>query len=104
MLPDSDQVKQVKINEATITLRKDGIVHVLFHKGVTLDLSLQMLMLTIYNEITGRKKHPFMFEALHGVKVTKEAKENAIRIESEAPGNAYAVVANNLMYGVIANF
>ena len=96
--------KQVKINEATITLGEDGVVHVLFHKNVTLDLNLQMLLLNIYNEITERKKHPFLFEALKGVKVTKEAKENAVRIESEAPGSAYAIVADSLAYQVIANF
>lgn len=97
-------IKQFKINEATVTLRTDGIVHVLFHKNTVLDLPLQMLLLNIYQEITGRKKHPFLFEAFEGVKVTKEAKENAIRIEDEAPGLAYAVVAPSLAYQLIANF
>ncbi|MES2680069.1 MAG: hypothetical protein V4635_09305 [Bacteroidota bacterium] len=97
-------LKQVKINEATITLGNDGIVHVLFHKNVVLDLKLQMLLLNIYNDITARKRHPFLFEALRGVKVTREAKENAIRIESEAPGSAYAIIADSLAYQLIANF
>jgi hypothetical protein len=97
-------LKQVKIDEATVTLRKDGIVHVLFHKNVTLDLKLQMLLLNIYNEVTGQKKHPFIFEAFEGVTVTKEARENALRIESEAPGSAYAVVADSVAYRLLANF
>jgi hypothetical protein len=105
MLPEQDEgLKQTRINEATVTLRKDGIVHVLFHRNVILDVALQMLLLNIYNEITGGKKHPFLFEALRGVKVTREAKENAVRIESEAPGSAYAIVADSLGYQLVANF
>ncbi len=97
-------LKQIKINEATVTLGLDGIVYVLFHKNVTLDLKLQMLLLNIYNDITSGRKHPFLFEALEGVKITREAKENAVRIESEAPGSAYAIVADSTAYQLIANF
>ncbi|MGZ3882768.1 MAG: DUF7793 family protein [Bacteroidia bacterium] len=97
-------LRQVKIDEATITLRRDGIVHVLFNKGVTLDLKLQMLLLNIYNEITNRKKHPFIFEAFDGVHVTREARDNAVRIEPESPGSAYAVVAASAAYRLSANF
>jgi len=104
-MPDNIEIiKQVKINEATVTLRSDGIVHVMFHKKIVLDVALQMLMITIYNEITERKKHPFLYEALPGVKVTKEARDNAMRIETEAPGNAYAVVAKTIGYRIVANF
>ncbi|MBA3666035.1 MAG: hypothetical protein H0W61_17800 [Bacteroidetes bacterium] len=101
---EDNVLKQVKINEATVTLRRDGIVHVLFHKNITLGLGLQMLLLNIYNEITERKKHPFIFEAFEGVRVTREAKNNAIRIEDDAPGCAYAVVAKSLAYKIIAGF
>jgi hypothetical protein len=104
MVEENTTLEEVKINEATVTLRKDGIVRVLFHKNVTLDLKLQMLLLTIYNDITKRKKHPFLFEAFEGVHVTREARDNAIRIESEAPGSAYAVMANSIPYRLLANF
>jgi hypothetical protein len=104
MIVSAPHQKQIRINEATVTLRNDGIVHVLFHNNVVLDLPLQMLLLNIYNEITERRKHPFLFEALSGIKVTREAKENAIRIEADAPGSAYAVLAPTLAYQVVANF
>jgi hypothetical protein len=97
-------IKEIKINEATVSLRDDGIVDVLFNRNVILDVPLQMLLLNIYQEITERKKHPFLFEAFEGVKVTREAKLNALRIEDEAPGSAYAVVASNIGYYIIANF
>ena len=79
-------------------------MYVFFQRKVILDVALQMLMLNIYNQITEGKKHPFLFEAEKGVKVTREAKENALRIESESPGSAYAVVASSFIYQKIANF
>jgi hypothetical protein len=97
-------LKEIKINEATVALREDGIVQVTFNRNVTVDVPLQMLLLNLYNEITEKKKHPFLYEAFSGAKVTKEAKENAIRIESLGPGNAYAVVADSIAYQLIANF
>lgn len=97
-------IKETKINEATVSLRSDRIVRVLFHKNTVLDVELQMLLLNIYLEITGKEKHPFLFEAFEGVKVTREAKENAIRIQDEAPGSAYAVVVSNVAYYLIASF
>ena len=103
-MTEDNVIKKVKINEATITLGKDGIVRVLFHKNVVLDLPLQMLLLTIYNEITEKKKYPFLFEAFDGVTVTSEARNNAIRIEEDVPGIAYAVVASSWAYKVLANF
>ncbi|MGZ3921238.1 MAG: DUF7793 family protein, partial [Bacteroidia bacterium] len=103
-MTEDNVIKKVRINEATVTLSKDGIVRVLFHKNTELDVPLQMLLLAIYNEITEKKKHPFLFEAFEGVYVTKEARSNAIRIEDEAPGCAYAVVAKSWTYKIIANF
>jgi len=97
-------IRQEKIDEATITLKSDGIIYVLFHEDITLDVKLQMLMLNLYKQIAQDKKYPFIFEALEGVTVTKEARDNAIRIESESPGIAFAVVADSLPYRLIANF
>lgn len=97
-------LKEVKINEATVTLKSDGILYVLFHKNILLDVALQMLLLNIYKQVTDDREHPFLFEAFEGVKVTKEAKENAIRIEDEAPGSAYAVVAKSTAYKLLREF
>lgn len=101
---DNGIAREIRINEATVALRNDGIVQVTFNKNITIDVPLQMLLLNIYNEITEKKKHPFLFEALMGSKVTKEARENAIRIEMMGPGKAYAIVADSIAYQIIANF
>ena len=97
-------VKEIHVPEADILMRADGIVHVLYKKNVTLDIELQMKMFHLFKELTGNVKHPFVFSALEGVVVTKEARDNAIVIEDESPVSAVAVIADNLAYRLIANF
>ena len=97
-------IKEIKIPEATVSLREDGIVHVYYQKNTFLNVELQMRILEIFNEITGKKKMLFIFEAGEGVIITKGARENAILIEDISPVLASAVVAPNLAYRLIANF
>jgi hypothetical protein len=102
--PEIKIIREIKIPEATISLREDGIVHVYYNKNTFLNVELQMRMLEHFNEITQKKKMLFLFEAGEGIEVTKGAKENAIIIESISPVLASAVVAPNLAYRMIANF
>jgi hypothetical protein len=97
-------VKEISLNEASLRLRKDGIVHVIFNKDVTLDVDLQMKLFHLYHELTHGKKMPFVFSAFDGITVTKEARDNAIKIEDDAPVSAVAVIADSLAYRLIANF
>ena len=97
-------IKEIKIEEATVKLRSDGIVHVYYHKNTLLDVKLQKKMLVIFNEITGIKKSSFIFEADEGLVLTKEARDNAITMEDKTPVIATAVVADNLAYRIVANF
>lgn len=96
--------KKIETDEMLIQLRSDGIVHVMFKENITLDVALQMKMIKLYNEICEGKKHPFLFSALPGVTITKEARENATKIEHLAPVSRSAVIANSLPYRLIANF
>jgi hypothetical protein len=97
-------VKEIKIPEATVSLREDGIVYVHYNKNTLLDVKLQKRMLEVFNEITGKKKSHFIFDAAEGLILTKEARDNAIVMEDQTPVLATAVVANNLGYRIIANF
>lgn len=49
-------------------------------------------------------KTPFIFEAGNDVSVTKEARENAIKLEERSPMGACAVIVSNTAYVLIANF
>ena len=97
-------VREIRIPEATVTLREDKIVHVYYYKNVVVDVELQMRILEVFNEITGKKKMNFIFDADDGVIVTPEARDNAIAMEGQTPVLATAVVAKNLAHRLIANF
>lgn len=103
-MSDVGVVELREIEEATITLRSDGIVHVRFNEGVEIVPELQDRLMTIYLDICRGNERPFMFSAFEYVTVTKEARHNAIVLEVIYPGNATAVVAHNMAYRLIANF
>jgi hypothetical protein len=94
----------IETQEATITLREDGIVHVHFNEGVEVTVQVQGKMYDIYNEICGNDHKPFLFTADEYVSVTKEARDNAIIMEAMYPGIATAVIAPSAAYKLLANF
>ncbi len=94
----------VEIEEAIVSLREDGIVHVHFKKYVEITVELQGRMYDIYNEICGNGHKPFLFTADEFFSITKEARDNAIIMEGLYPGSASAVLATSLAYKLVANF
>lgn len=97
-------IKQIKIPEATVSLWENGIVHVYYTDNLVLDIPVQLKMADVFNEITNHKKSHFIFEAGENVVVTKEARDNALKLEDSTPILASAVIAHNLGYRMIANF
>lgn len=106
MITDSNikTIRQIKFPEATLSLREDGIVHVFYHDDTVLDIPLQLKMAEAFNEIAGGKPSLFIFEAGENVQITKEARNNALKLEDSTPILASAVIAHNLAYRMIANF
>ena len=97
-------IKEIKFSEATLSLREDGIIHVFYHDNTILDIPLQLRMADAFNSIADNKKSYFIFEAGENVVVTKEARDNALKLEDVTPILASAVIAHNLAYRIIANF
>lgn len=97
-------IKEIKLPEATLSLREDGILHVFYHNDTILDIPLQLRMADAFNTITDNKKTYFIFEAGENVVVTKEARDNALKLEDVTPILSSAVIAHNLAYRIIANF
>ncbi len=97
-------IKQIKVPEATLSLRDDGIVHVFYHDNTILDVPLQLRMVDAFNNIANGKKSLFIFQAGENVIVTKEARDNALKLEAITPILSSAVIAHNLAYRFIANF
>lgn len=96
--------RKIETEKVLIQLRSDGIVHVTFKENCTIDVEMQMETLKLYTEICEGKKSKFLFTAEGGVTITKEARENATKIEGLSPVGKSAVVADSLPYRIIANF
>jgi hypothetical protein len=101
---DNKVVDTIETPEVIVRLRGDGIVHATFKKDAVFDIAMQLKMLEINTKITGGKKSYFIYDAEENVTITKEARDNATKIEHLAPVKGSVVVANNLAYRIIANF
>lgn len=97
-------VRSIRLEEALIELIDDDYVQVMFFDNIVLDLDLQLRLLESYIAICEGKKYPFLFAAMENVTITKEARDNAIKLEDKAPATKTAVIANSLPYRMIANF
>ncbi|PBQ30710.1 hypothetical protein CNR22_02615 [Sphingobacteriaceae bacterium] len=104
LTPNITFLKVIEIPEANIVLRSDDIIHVDYNKDVTLDVELQIRMRAIFDKLADGKKKLFIFSAAEGFTLTKEARNNSDIMNGDSPIAAYAVVANNLAYKLIANF
>ena len=97
-------IRKFDFSAAIVGLRRDGIVHVYFKPGTEITVTLQEKMLVIYHEVADGVKRPFIFEAAEHCSITKEAKNNALEIESQTPCRMSAVFVTNIAYRVIAEF
>ncbi len=97
-------IKELDLPEVNIQTKSNGIVYLLFKDDCTLDIDLQMRLLDHYHEITEGKLMPFIVMAAENVTITKEARDNAVKIEDISMIGASAVIVTSLPYKLIANF
>ena len=97
-------IKELDFPEVNLQLKSNGIVYVFFKDNCSLDIPLQMRLLDYYRNITDNRLMPFMFFAGEDVTISKEARDNAIKIEDQSMIGATAMVVNNLAYKLICNF
>lgn len=97
-------IRQIELTEATLSLREDGIVLVFYNDNTVIDIPVQLKMADAFNQIANGIPSLFIFTAGEGVTITKEARDNALKLEDSTPIKASAVVADNLAYRIIANF
>lgn len=95
---------RIETERSVVGIRKDGIVHVYFKPGSVIDARFQQIMLEIYQEITQGVPSPFIFEGILNVRLTKEARKNALQLEGIAPMKLSAVFVKNRIQQIIANF
>ncbi|MBA4241094.1 MAG: hypothetical protein C0448_10225 [Sphingobacteriaceae bacterium] len=97
-------VKELDFPEVNLQLKSNDIVYVTFKDNCNLDIPLQMRLLDYYYDITDGKLMHFMFFAAENVSLSKEARDNAVKIEDQSMLGATAVVVDTLAYKLIANF
>jgi len=97
-------IKEFDFPEVNIQRKSNDIVYVTFKDDCNLDIDLQMRLLNHYNDITENKLMLFVFMAAENVSITKEARDNAVKIEDISMIGASAVIATSLPYKLIANF
>jgi hypothetical protein len=97
-------VKELDFEDVNIQRKSNDIVYVTFKDDCNLDIPLQMRLLDYYRDITGGKLMHFMFFAAENVSLSKEARDNAVKIEDQSMLGATAVVVDTLAYKLIANF
>jgi hypothetical protein len=99
-----DLIKTIELEEAILGLRHDGIYHVYYKANTIIDVPLQEKLRGVLKEMTQNKKSLFLFEAGDYCSVTKEARDNAIKTETDFPSSATVVLVQNLAYKMIADF
>jgi hypothetical protein len=94
-------IKELDLPEVNIQTKSNGIVYLLFKDDCTLDIDLQMRLLEHYHDMTGGKLMPFVVMAAENVTITKEARDNAVKIEDISMIGASAVIVTSLPYKLI---
>ncbi|MBC7383061.1 MAG: hypothetical protein H7296_08720 [Bacteroidia bacterium] len=97
-------ISEIDLPEVNIQRKSNNIIYVLFKDNCALDINLQMRLLDHYNDIAGNKLMPFIFMAAENVSITKEARDNATKIEDRSMIGSSAVIVTTLPYKLIANF
>jgi hypothetical protein len=82
----------------------EGIINVVYRDQAEIDAGIKHEMHLVFLEITGGKKHPFIFRSEGALWYTREGREYARRIEPKQPFLAVAVVAPSLGYRLLADF
>ncbi len=97
-------IKRVESDTCIFTIHDNGVGQMHFKDGIVLDVAEQLKNLDCIIKITEKHPTPFVVTAGDDVIVTREARENGIKIEHLSPMCASAIVVQNLAYRLIAEF
>ena len=87
-----------------ISMNEEGIGFMHFKDGIHQEVEDQMENLKYLIEITNNKHTPFVITAGEHVTLTKDARDNSLKIEDISPMFGTAVVVQNLAYKLITDF
>ena len=103
-LNENDPGQGVIIRDCVEISLAAGIVNVLYRDHAEIDAAIKHEMHLAFLEITGGKRHPFIFESEGVLWYTREGREYAREIEHLQPFLAVAMVAPGLGFRLLADF
>jgi hypothetical protein len=103
-IKNDDIVDTISFPCMTISLDKQGIVHIIYLRGHLIDVKEKILEKNALLKITKGVKHPILISFESYVTITKEAKEYSILVELEQPFLAVAILVENFAYQLMADF
>lgn len=103
MIQTESKSKIIETKSFTANLRDDNIVHVHIKSNTSITVGLQAKMQIAYWKLTD-EPIPFIFTAGQFLTITKEARENAIKMEKDVPVSASALIILNTAQRILANF
>lgn len=96
-------MQQIEEKKFLANLRDDGIIHVNFSKGITIDLKCQEKMANAFLLLT-EVNRPFIYTSDGNIAITREAQRNALEMDKYLPISASAVVVKNTAQKLLADF
>jgi hypothetical protein len=97
-------IETISFPSMTLRLDSEGIVHVRYLEGQTIDEKEKLQEYEAAMRITKGVPHPFIFSFESYVTVTKRAKELSIEIEMKQPFLVVAIIVDNMAYQILADF
>ena len=97
-------ISQIETTAAIISLNEDGIANVHYKDYAFYDIPQQLENKEAIKILIGNHPTPFVITSGEHVIFTKNARENALKIEPTSPVCAAAIVIQNLAYRLIAEF
>jgi hypothetical protein len=103
MLETVKKIEVIDENSVRVTLRSDGIIHVIFKENTEINSSVQSILLDAYLKLTGGNRSLFIFEGSEFVSLNKEVDKNVLDMFEFPLAKASAVVVTNLAQKLIAD-
>ncbi len=97
-------LRSLETSTCIISIDVNGVGFIHFKDNSHQDIPQQMENLIVLDEITEKKKTPFVVTAGDNVTISKEARHNSLLIEDQSPMIATAVVVQNIAYRLITDF
>lgn len=97
-------LKSVETSNCIISIDEVGVGFMHFKEGTHQEIEEQMENLKVLVELTNNAHTPFVITAGENVTISREARDNSLKIEDISPMYGTAVVVQNMAYKLITDF